>query len=75
MRQHPFLFARKWRYFFNAHLFEGLVWAYGSRGVHLFVLAGAALAIVGGFRSAHACSGAQARVSPEFDRRSGANQA
>ncbi len=56
-RQYPFLYARKYKYFFQEHFFEGFIWAYGSWGVHVLVLTAMALAIVGGFRNAHQCSG------------------
>ena len=62
-RYYPFLYARKYRYFFQQHLFEGVVWAYGSRGIHIVLLTAASLALVGGFRHAHGCDGPQGAFS------------
>ena len=61
--QYPFLYARKYRYFFQQHLFEWVIWAYGARAFHVVVLGAASLAIVGGFRTAHGCTGAQGALS------------
>ena len=55
-RQYPFLYARKFRHYFARHLLGGAVWAYGRFGLHIFLIVGVAVCIVGGFRSVHRCS-------------------
>jgi hypothetical protein len=62
-KQYPFLYARKYRYFFQQHIFEGIIWAYGSVGFHIVLLGAASVAIVGGFRSAHQCGGSNGAFS------------
>ena len=62
-RQYPFLYARKYRYFFQQHFFEGLVWAYGSRGFHVLMLGAASIALVGGIRRSQQCVGQQGPFS------------
>jgi hypothetical protein len=37
-QQYPFLYARKYRYYFQQHLLEGMVWAYGRFGLHMILL-------------------------------------
>ena len=53
--QYPFLYARKYKLYFKVHIIQGLVWAYGRFGLHIFFLLAASVAIVGGFRSAQQC--------------------
>jgi hypothetical protein len=62
-KQYPFLYARKYRYFFQQHIFEGIIWAYGSVGFHIALLGATSVAIVGGFRAAHQCGGSQGAFS------------
>jgi hypothetical protein len=60
---YPFLYARKLRYAFASHAWERFLIVYGKLGLHLVVLIGISLAIVGGYRSLAQCH----RFAPDGD--------
>ena len=54
-RQYPFLYARKYRFYFRLHIFQGLMWIYGRFGLHIIFLLAVSVGIVARFRSAQKC--------------------